>query len=387
MSRVLITGGAGVLGGAVARRLLADPAFDVRISDERPAPQWMREGCEVHRGDLRIATQAAAATKGCSHVIHLACFADHARAPEAGSAAAAGKGEHHGVSGNGSSPAPKSAAASTTAAGTVADGGADSPYALLEYEAALHNAVIGATLDRGVERLLFVSSPLVFERAELFPTPEQHLEQCLAPRSAAGFARLAGERQCVAAHRERGLQYAICRPFGTYGPAISPVALPQTEAEHEPAAPPLDLGELIERAGAGVRPLKIFGSGEQTLTPTHVDDLAEGVLAALSSAAAANEDFNLAAGRELSLAEIAQIAWQAGAGAPEKTVAGDAEQASLERLPAREIDLPRSHPSVAKARELLGWEARIDAGAGIAALAAQARERAVNDATATAAGD
>lgn len=380
MSRVLITGGAGVLGGAVARRLLADPAFDVRISDERPAPQWMREGCEVHQGDLRIATQATAATKGCSHVIHLARFEDHARAPQAGGT---GEDERHGVSGNGSSLAPQSVRTSTAAV----VGGAGSPYALLEYEAALHSAVIGAALDRGVERLLFVSSPLVFERAELFPTPEEHLEQSLAPRSAAGFARLAGERQCAAAHRERDLQYAICRPFGAYGPAISPVALPETEAEHAPAGPALDLGELIERAGAGVRPLQIFGSGEQTLTPTHVDDLAEGVLAALSSAAAANEDFNLAAGRELSLAEIVQIAWQAGAGGAEETVAGRAEQASLERLPAREIDLPRSHPSVAKARELLSWEARIDAGAGIAALAAEARERAANHAASAAAGD
>ncbi len=343
MSRVLITGGAGLLGGAVAGRLLADPAFDVRISDERPPPQWMREGCEVHRGDLRIAAQATAAAKGCSHVIHLACFAGHA---------------------------------------------STAPYALLEYEAALHNAVIGAALDRGVERLLFVSSPLVFERAELFPTPEQHLEQCLAPRSAAGFARLAGERQCAAAHRERGLQYVICRPFGAYGPAISPATPAETEAEHALPGAALELGELIERAGAGVRPLQIFGTGEQTLTPTHVDDLAEGILAALSAAAAADEDFNLAAGRELALAEIAQIAWEAGVDDDvDETVAGRAEEAPLERLPAREIDLPRSHPSVAKARELLGWEARIDAATGIAALAAGARERAVAHAAEPASGN
>lgn len=379
MSRVLITGGAGVLGGAVARRLLADPAFDVRISDERPAPQWMREGCEVHRGDLRIATQATAAAKGCSHVIHLACFAGHARVPEAG-----GGGERHGVSGNGSSPPPKPARPSIAAA--VTDDGAGSPYALLEYEAALHSAVIGAALDRGVERLLFVSSPLVFERAELFPTPEQHLEQCLAPRSAAGFARLAGERLCAAAHRERDLQYSICRPFGSYGPSISPAPPVETAEEHALAAGALELGELIERAGAGVRPLRISGTGEQTLTPTHVDDLAEGILAALSSSAAANEDFNLAAGRELSLAEIAQIAWQAGAGGGEETVAEIAEEAPLERLPARETDLPRSHPSAVKARELLGWEASIEATTGIAALAAGARERAAARAAAAAAG-
>jgi len=367
MSRVLITGGAGALGAAIARRLLADPTYDVRISDERPAPRWMREGCEVRQGDLRVASRATAATKGCSHVIHLACFAQHSRSPAAGATDADGKD----VSGNGSSPAPESAG--DVIDGAAADCGTGTPHTLLEYEMALHIAVIRAALDRRVERLLYVSSPLVFERAELFPTPEEHLAECLAPLSAAGFARLAGERQCAAAHREHGLQYSICRPFGAYGPAVPPAKL-ETEAGHALAAPALDLSELIEHAGAGIQPLTVFGTGERTLTPTHVDDLAEGIIAALSLPEATNEDFNLAGARELSLAEIARIAWRAGGA--ESTGTERAEEPSLTQLPAREIDLPRSHPSTAKARELLGWEARIEPATGIAALAAGARERA-----------
>jgi UDP-glucose 4-epimerase len=345
MSRVLIAGGAGPLGCAIAKRLLADPSYDVRISDERQAPQWMREGCEVHRGDLRAAAQATAAIKGCSHVIHMACFEQHS-----------------------------------------AGDGAGSPHALLEYEGALHNAIIRAALDRGVERFLHVSSPLVFERAELFPTPEEHLDECPAPRSARGFARLSGERHCAAAHREHGLQYSICRPFGAYGPAAVPGVESGVQAGPSLAGPALDLSGLIERAGAGQEPVSIFGSGEQTLTPTHVDDLAEGIIAALGSPAAANEDFNLSAARELSLAEVAQIAWRAGAGGAKAAGAGQAEGPSLKRLPPREIDIRRSCPSATKARKLLGWEARIDAAEGIAALAAAARERAAGRIAAASAG-
>lgn len=371
MSRVLITGGAGPLGGAVARRLLADPAFDVRISDERPAPQWMREGCEMHRGDLRVPSQASAATKRCSHVIHLACFQQHVlQLPPSGA------GEQRGgeASANGSSA--RTPASNGGAGGAIADDGS-SPHTLLEYEAALQGAMIRAALDRGVERFLYVSSPLVFERAELFPTPEEHLEQCLAPRSAAGFARLSGERLCAAAHQEHGLQYAICRPFGSYGPAfVSAVSsgAEQTEGERALAGPAAGLSELIARAGAGERALSIFGTGERKLTPTHEDDLADGIVAALSSPAAANEDFNLAAARELSLAQIAQIAWKAGAERTDGTGARSAKGPSLKSLPAREADLARSCPSVAKARELLGWEARIDAAEGIAALASMASD-------------
>jgi nucleoside-diphosphate-sugar epimerase len=59
----------------------------------------------------------------------------------------------------------------------------------------------------------------------------------------------------------------------------------------------------------------------------------------------------------------------------------------LKSLPAREGDLPRSCPSVAKARELLGWEARIEAAEGIAALASTAGERAARRIATSATGD
>jgi UDP-glucose 4-epimerase len=322
MSRVLLTGGAGTIGRAIARRLLADPTYEVRISDRRPAPQWMREGCEIHDGDLRVPAQALAAAKGCSHVIHLAAFAG--------------------------TPAQLHAL----------------PHTSIEFENALHSAVLRAAIDREVERFVFVSSPMVFERAELFPTPERHLQQCPVALSACGLSRLSAERCCRAAHVEHGFPFTICRPFGAFGPgAYAPGETPDAE----PGTAHV-VGELIGQALAGRRPLEILGSGEQTITPTHVDDLAEGVIAAMGSPAALNEDFNLAAARELTVAEIARIAWEACGEDPDAFV--------LKRLPAPELDVQRSWPSVQKAHELLGWQARIEAEDGIAAIVRSLRERA-----------
>jgi UDP-glucose 4-epimerase len=316
MSRVLVTGAAGTIGAAVVRRLLGDPAYEVRACDRRPAPQWMREGCEVHTGDLRVAKEARAATKGCTHVIHLAA---------------------------------------------IAGGTANvrrQPHTLAEANDALCSAVIRASLDLHVQRFVYVSCGTVLDRADVFPTPEERLQQCPVPLCAYAFSKLAGELYCRAAHDEHGLPYTICRPFNAYGPGEEPGA--------EPGIAHV-LPDLIDRVLSGQRPLQIFGSGEQTRTLTHVDDVADGILAAMSSPAGLNEDFNISAARELSIAEIARIVWE--------TCGEDPDAFALEHLPAFALDAQRRWPSVEKARGLLGWQARIELEDGIAATVRWLRSR------------
>jgi UDP-glucose 4-epimerase len=318
VSRVLVTGGAGTIGAAVVRRLLADPAYEVRVSDQRTAPQWMREGAEVHTGDLRLPEQARAATKGCTHVIHLAAIVG-------------GIANFHRL-----------------------------PHTLTEVNNALYNSVIRAALDVEVERFVYVSSSMVFERAELFPTPEDYLPSCPVPVSAYGFSKLTGEVYCRAAHDEHNLPFTICRPFNAYGPG----EVPDAEPGIAHAVP-----DLISKVLSGQRPLEIFGSGEQTRTLTHVDDIADGVVTAMSSPAGLNEDFNISAARELTIAEIARIVWEA--------CGEDPEDFALTHLPTFAVDVQRRWPSVEKARRLLDWEARIDVEEGIAATVGWLRERSV----------
>jgi UDP-glucose 4-epimerase len=317
MSRVLVTGGAGTIGAAVVKRLLADPAYEVRVSDQRSAPQWMREGCEVHTGDLRLPKEARAATHGCTHVIHLAAIVG-------------GIANFHRL-----------------------------PHTLTEVNNALYNAVIRAALEVEVERFVYVSSSMVFERAELFPTPEDYLPRCPVPVSAYGFSKLTGEVYCRAAHDEHGLPFTICRPFNAYGPG----EVPDAEPGIAHAVP-----DLINKVLSGQRPLEIFGSGEQTRTLTHVDDIADGVVTAMSSPKGLNEDFNISAARELTVAEIARIVWNA--------CGEDPGAFALEHLPTFAVDVQRRWPSVEKARDLLGWHARIEVEDGIAATVRWLRERA-----------
>src|SRR4051812_1877644 len=180
MNRVLVTGGAGTIGAAVVPPPLSDPRHEIPGSHQREAPRWMREGCEIHQGAPRVLDEARRATQGCTHVIHLAAIVG-------------GIGNFHKL-----------------------------PHTLTEVNNALYNGVVRAALDHDVERFVYVSSSMVFERATEYPTTEAHVWECPVPRSAYGFSKLTGEFYVRAAHDEHGLHYTICRPFNAYGPGEMP---------------------------------------------------------------------------------------------------------------------------------------------------------------------
>jgi UDP-glucose 4-epimerase len=317
MARVLVTGGAGTIGAAVVRRLLRDPAWDVRVADHRPAPDWMREGCELHEGDLRELAVARDALRGCSHVIHLAAIVG-------------GIANFHKL-----------------------------PLTLTEVNNALTGAIVHAAVEQDVQRFTYVSSSMVFERATEFPTAEAHLDACPTPHSAYGFSKLSGEVYTRAAHDQHGLRFTICRPFNAYGPG----ELPDRDEPGIAHAVP----DLIAKVLSGQRPLQIFGSGSQTRTLTHVDDIADGIVTAMGSPAGENQDFNISASDERTVAEIAALIWEA--------CGEDPADLELEHLPSFTVDVQRRWPSVAKARELLGWEARIELRGGLAATVAWLRDQ------------
>ena len=89
-----------------------------------------------------------------------------------------------------------------------------------------------------------------------------------------------------------------------------------------------------------------------------MDDIADGIVTAMESAAGENEDFNISASDERTIADIAELIWEASG--------RDPAEFELKHLPSFEVDVQRRWPSVEKAKRLLGWEARIGLDEGVA---------------------
>ena len=141
------------------------------------------------------------------------------------------------------------------------------------------------------------------------------------------------------------------RFFNVYGPRQDP------RSEYAAAIP-----RFATRLLAGQRPI-VYGDGLQTRDFVHVSDVVRANLLAAVSQKAVGEVINVASGRSASLIELIGILQQ--------VIGSDME---IEHQAPRAGDLRASSADIAKARELLGYEARVKLEDGLAALVAALRE-------------
>jgi nucleoside-diphosphate-sugar epimerase len=86
----------------------------------------------------------------------------------------------------------------------------------------------------------------------------------------------------------------------------------------------------------------------------------------MASPAGLNEDFNISASEELTVAEIARVVWEA--------CGRDPDAFALAHEPTFAVDVRRRWPDVSKARQVLGWEAQIPVREGVERTVAWVRE-------------
>jgi nucleoside-diphosphate-sugar epimerase len=216
--------------------------------------------------------------------------------------------------------------------------------------ASTFDAAIAAHESGRLERIIVMSSSMVYESATVFPTPEGAQLTSPPPISTYGFQKLAGEYFAKGAWEQHQLPYTIVRPFNCVGIGERR-ALRDTDVMSGNVKLALShvVPDLALKVLRGQDPLHILGNGSQVRHYTYGGDLARGIRLAMESEAARNDDFNLSTARSTTVLELAELIWRKVHG-PERPFAYVSD-------PPFEHDVQRRVPDVRKAKRVLGFEA------------------------------
>ncbi len=215
--------------------------------------------------------------------------------------------------------------------------------------ASTFDAALAARRSGHLERIVVISSSMVFESTTVFPTPEGAQLSSPPPRSTYGFQKLSSEYFAKGAWEQYGLPYTILRPFNCVGIGERrAVRDAEVMSGNVKLAMSHVVPDLVQKVLRGQDPLHILGEGNQVRHYTYGGDLARGIRLAMESPAAINEDFNLSTEQSTTVLELAQLVW--------RKVHGDRPFAFVSDPPF-EHDVQMRVPDVRKAREVLGFEA------------------------------
>jgi len=215
--------------------------------------------------------------------------------------------------------------------------------------AATFDAAIAARRDGRLQRIIVVSSSMVFESATVFPTPEGAERTTPPPRSTYGFQKLATEYFAHGAWEQFKLPFTIVRPFNCVGIGERrPLRAAEMTSGNRRQALSHVVPDLVQRVLAGQDPLHILGDGGQVRHYTYGGDIARGIRLAMESPKAVNEDFNISSDEGITVRELAERIWRKLRGnAPLRIVHDEAFT----------YDVRRRVPDVTKARRVLGFQA------------------------------
>jgi len=213
------------------------------------------------------------------------------------------------------------------------------------FDAAIRN------MNNGLKRIIVLSSSMVFENTELYPTPETEVNIAPPPSSTYGFQKLASEYFAKGAWEQYKLPYTIVRPFNCVGVGEEK-ALGESEVTSGNIQLMLShvLPDLINKIKSGQDPVHVLGSGDQIRCYTNGRDIGRGIRYVIENENAINEDFNISIATPTSVLELAELVWnKINPGKEFRYVSDD----------PFEYDVQKRVPDVTKAKNLLGYEAEI----------------------------
>lgn len=203
-----------------------------------------------------------------------------------------------------------------------------------------------------LKKITAISSSMVFENTQVYPTPETQARECPPPSSTYGFQKLASEYFCKGAHEQYGLPYTIIRPFNCVG-----VGEDEALGEDKVYSGNIKmlmshvLPDLIHKALHLQKDdnIPILGNGNQIRHYTNGKDIARAIRMSLESDKTINQDFNISCPIGTSVKELATLVWNKIHGC----------NPQFEYCDPYQYDVQIRSPDVSKAKKILDFETQV----------------------------
>ena len=306
---VLVTGGAGFIGSHVVERLLHngrlvtsidnyDPFYSPEVKRRNTEPQREHPRCNVVTGDIRDGAVLHDLPRDLDAIVHLAAKA-------------------------GVRPS------------------IDDPTGYYDVNVGGTQALLQFARERGIPHMVFASSSSVYGVNANLPWHEDDV--VLRPISPYASTKVSGELLGHVYSHLYGIRFLALRFFTVYGPR---------------QRPDLAIHKFARRMLTG-KAIPVFGDGSTERDYTYIDDIVDGVCAAVDYTASQYSIVNLGNDRPISLNEM---------------IAGLEEalgiKAKIDRLPDQPGDVPRTWASIERARAMLAYCPRTDYRSGVKKFAA-----------------
>ena len=300
MTRILVTGGGGLIGQEVTRQLILK-GLDVNVLDLWPHLIAIK-GATYFKGSVLSTNDINKAMEGCTHVFHLAAILGVSKALQA-------------------------------------------PVECLDVNMLGTRNVLECCQKNKVQKVVFSSSSEVYGEPETIPIKESAI---LRPKSEYGVSKYIGEEYLKAFKKQYGLDYSIVRFFNIYG----------SQQRHAWVMP-----IFLNNALLGKK-LKIYGEGSQTRSFCFVEDAARGIIKTMLSEEANGDVFNIGNAKEpITMKELAQKTIQLIGAKEEQIEFVQLNEKECDRSKEREIH--KRIPDTKKAKDILGFEAKISLEEGM----------------------
>jgi UDP-glucose 4-epimerase len=309
--RILVTGAAGFIGSNLVAELLRRGHTVVGLDNLSQGSRLNlveiadQPSFEFHEADIRDESAMLAAAEGCDVIVHLAAY----KIPRYGDA----------------------------------------------YETLMINGfgseIVAQTAARTGSKIVAASTSDVYGKNPQVPFSEDMDSVIGNPhvkRWAYAISKMFEEQLLLACHDRFGIDVVLLRFFGGYGPNQNLTWWGGPQAV------------FIEKALDG-EALPVHGDGQQTRSFTYISDHIDGIVAAVEKHEADNLVVNIGAEKEITIKALAELIW--------RLVHGEDSPAQLETIPYASFgkyeDVIRRVPDITRARELLGFEPKVDLETGL----------------------